>query len=271
MISDLIYDLGMCWGEDTSYYLKRGYRVVGIEADPRLAAHCRRRFAEEIACRRLTLLEGAVSDCGGTETIFYRNLDNEHWGTLCPAWVARNQGRGTRHQACVVPRVDLRECFLRHGVPHFLKIDLEGVDRACLRALNGLHEVPLYLSLESEAKSFHNLLDELSLLESLGYKGFRAVQQSNQADLANRLKLPVAHHFEYGCSGPLPEEWPARWLGGKAIRLKYALVFLLYQLLGTDSWLWHRPWGKRAIRRLGTTLGREVPGWYDTHAARVPS
>ncbi len=30
MIPDLIYDVGMHDGEDTAYYLARGYRVVAI-------------------------------------------------------------------------------------------------------------------------------------------------------------------------------------------------------------------------------------------------
>ena len=57
----LIYDFGMHKGEDTEYYLKKGFEVVSFEANPELAAHCRERFAEEIAAGRLTIVEGAVA------------------------------------------------------------------------------------------------------------------------------------------------------------------------------------------------------------------
>ena len=35
--ADLIYDVGFHHGEDTAYYLKKGFRVVAFEAHPRLA------------------------------------------------------------------------------------------------------------------------------------------------------------------------------------------------------------------------------------------
>ena len=42
---DLVYDVGINGGEDTEFYLRKGYRVVGFEADPMLVDHCRKRFA----------------------------------------------------------------------------------------------------------------------------------------------------------------------------------------------------------------------------------
>ncbi len=47
MISNLIYDVGMNNGDDTAYYLEQGFRVVGIEANPDLAGHCRKRFQRQ--------------------------------------------------------------------------------------------------------------------------------------------------------------------------------------------------------------------------------
>jgi hypothetical protein len=35
----LIFDIGMHDGSDTAFYLHQGYAVVGVEADPTLAAH----------------------------------------------------------------------------------------------------------------------------------------------------------------------------------------------------------------------------------------
>ena len=36
MVKNLVYDVGMNDGSDTLHYLKKGYKVVAIEADPTL-------------------------------------------------------------------------------------------------------------------------------------------------------------------------------------------------------------------------------------------
>lgn len=52
--ADLVYDVGMNRGEDTEFYLKKGYRVVGFEADPLLVDQCRKRFAAELSSRAVS-------------------------------------------------------------------------------------------------------------------------------------------------------------------------------------------------------------------------
>src|SRR5260370_42593606 len=77
---DLIYDVGMHEGEDTDFYLKKGFRVIGFEADPDLIERCRNRFSREIGEGRLTLVEGAIverTDVNKSQTIkFYQNKNN---------------------------------------------------------------------------------------------------------------------------------------------------------------------------------------------------
>lgn len=77
---DLVYDVGMHKGEDTDFYLKKGFRVIGFEADPDLTAHCRNRFSEEIRNGKLIIVEGAITgsrlEKTNKRTIkFYRNKD----------------------------------------------------------------------------------------------------------------------------------------------------------------------------------------------------
>ena len=36
----LIYDIGLHRGEDTAYYVARGFNVIAIEANPDLVAEC---------------------------------------------------------------------------------------------------------------------------------------------------------------------------------------------------------------------------------------
>ena len=58
----LIYDVGLHKGEDTAFYLAKGFEVVAFEANPALVQSCRERFADAIAAGRLTIVEGAVVD-----------------------------------------------------------------------------------------------------------------------------------------------------------------------------------------------------------------
>ena len=45
---DLIYDVGMHRGEDTQFYLRKGFRVVAFEANPENVSFCRNKFRESI-------------------------------------------------------------------------------------------------------------------------------------------------------------------------------------------------------------------------------
>src|SRR5260370_36673955 len=52
----LIYDVGMHNGDDTAYYLWRGFRVVAIEPNPELVATAANRFRREIEAGNLKIL-----------------------------------------------------------------------------------------------------------------------------------------------------------------------------------------------------------------------
>ena len=93
--SDLIFDVGMHRGEDTTYYLKKGFRVIGFEADPSLAQHCRELFNKDIIDDRLVIVEGAIlsPDENGQlpDSIeFYQNSGHTVWGTVVTSWADRN-------------------------------------------------------------------------------------------------------------------------------------------------------------------------------------
>jgi hypothetical protein len=95
MDTDLIYDIGLHKGEDTDYYLKKGFRVVGMEANPDLVNHCKTRFKSAIAGGQLRIIEGAIAPASSGDTVtFYRNDTATIWGTIDAAWAERNAKRG---------------------------------------------------------------------------------------------------------------------------------------------------------------------------------
>jgi hypothetical protein len=50
--ADLVYDVGFHQGEDTAFYLKKGFRVVAFEAHPRLAENGRPVYRFDPVSRR---------------------------------------------------------------------------------------------------------------------------------------------------------------------------------------------------------------------------
>jgi hypothetical protein len=56
-VRDLIYDVGMHSGEDTEFYLKKGFRVIAFEANSDLAASARSKFHDYIAKDKLVIVQ----------------------------------------------------------------------------------------------------------------------------------------------------------------------------------------------------------------------
>jgi FkbM family methyltransferase len=77
----LIYDVGMNNGDDTAYYLSRGFRVIAIEANPLLVEQGSQRFEREIAAGDLVILSIGVSDREGTFPFYICDADPE-WSTF---------------------------------------------------------------------------------------------------------------------------------------------------------------------------------------------
>jgi len=144
--SDLIYDVGMHKGEDTDFYLRKGFRVVAFEANPELAHYCRQKFDAEITAQKLTIVEGAILDGefgNADEVTFFTNCEVSEWGTVSSEWARRNETLGTTNETITVKRADFSSCLARFGIPFFMKIDIEGMDVVCLRALLDFEKSPL--------------------------------------------------------------------------------------------------------------------------------
>lgn len=166
MEADLIYDVGMHNGDDTAYYLSKGYRVVAIEADPALVEAARRRFVAEIAADRLTILDVGVAEEEG-EKEFWINEKKSVWNSFNKHVSARNN---LPHHSIRVRCRRFGDILRAHGVPYYLKVDIEGNDRLCLEDLDA-SDLPVYVSVEVGP------LDYLLKLRDLGYAGFKYIDQ----------------------------------------------------------------------------------------------
>lgn len=271
--SDLIFDVGLHHGQDTDFYLKKGYRVVAFEADPGNAAFCRQRFASEIADGRLEIVEGAitedVSSNGEASSVkFYRNADHSLWGSTSEDWAVRNEVMGTRNDIIKVRAIDFAQCLEKFGIPHYLKADIVGSETICLRALLKFENKPDYISIRSEKLVFRKLEYEFDLLDELGYDGYKAIKQdfervNPELPSTNGRKI---HTFEEGASGPFGDDTPGPWKGRDEVIRDYRRVFVKYWLFGDYSYLIQTEHGRNFITRMERVLKRSIPGWYDTHA-----
>jgi FkbM family methyltransferase len=279
---DLIYDIGMHKGEDAEFYLRKGFRVIAFEADTDLVRSCRKRLSEFVDRRRLTIVEGAILDsdaidAGQSRVRFYKNVDVPALGTVCADWAESNARQGNSSIAVDVDAINLAGVIQEHGIPHFMKIDIEGCDMACVRLLRRFRERPDFLSVESDKTSFANIEREIDVLVDLGYDRFQAVEQSGihqsqSPPYPSKEGEYVAQRFEFGSSGLFGSELGGRWKTKHEILRQYRAIWLGYRLLGDEGimtqWKFQGASELRSLtsRFLRVLTKASVPGWYDTHA-----
>jgi len=171
MERDLVFDIGVNNGEDTAHYLERGFRVVGVEANPEMAAFCEQRFPEEIRSGRLVVLNVALADEDGAATFFVSEGNRGVWSSLDPGLAVRdNLGA---HAVAVRAR-SLRSLLQEYGVPYYLKVDIEGAEHLGLRGIDPA-DAPAYVSFEAASGRLENLF----LLAQAGYTRFKLISQFN--------------------------------------------------------------------------------------------
>ncbi|MFZ5896082.1 MAG: FkbM family methyltransferase [Myxococcota bacterium] len=261
--SQLIYDLGLHLGEDSEFYLKKGFRVVGIDANPEMCAQAGARLASYVETGQLVIVNRAIAMQEG-EVTFYRNQSQSEWGTIDATWAERNRRIGTKSEEIRVQAVTLKRLVDEHGPPYFVKIDIEGLDLTALRSLTGAVHLPKYVSIESDKVSFSRLREEFDVFKKLGYDRFKIVPQhrvpQQRPPYPAREGRYVEHEFELGSSGLFGEEAPGEWLtASQAIEL-YKPIFIRYQLTGDDPLIRSRV-VRGTLKRLGFRTG-----WHDTHA-----
>ena len=264
-VSNLICDVGAHKGEDSAFYLKLGYRVLAVEANPWLARKLRQRFRDEIEAGTYILIDKAIAASSGENIAFYVNKMTSEWGTTDLNWVKRNEGLGAGSEQINVQCVDFAHILETYGCPLYLKVDIEGADMLCVNALKGTACRPKYISFESTKTSWRDLLEELHTMEALGYTRFKVVNQRKHE--SGRFKTRTGgwmdHSFEQGSTGAFGEDLKGRWLTKNQTILRYVPIFLVYITIGDNTLL------RKCLRRIpGVRRVFNLVGWYDTHAMR---
>jgi FkbM family methyltransferase len=271
VVSDLIYDVGMNTGQDTAFYLAKGFRVVAVAADKTLCDAASTRFAADVSSGQLVVVSAAVASRPGPLT-FYRNPMSQG-GTIYEEWAERNAKLGSPPSAKVeVDGILFQSLIAKYGVPHYLKADVEGADLLCLEGLLGAPDVPDFVSIESSKRRWSELRREFELLSKLGYRRFKIVDQDRGvphqvAPQPAREGKYVPVQFEEGASGLFGDETPGEWLTRRQAMRQYLPIFFRYRTYGDFGVLRPRPGvGRLPAAVLSKAFG--TVSWYDTHATR---
>ena len=87
-MEELIYDIGFHKGEDTLFYLLKGYNVVAVDADIELIEEGKSSFKEYIDNGRLILLNYAITNESDKDINFFIS-QNTLWNSTNGAVASR--------------------------------------------------------------------------------------------------------------------------------------------------------------------------------------
>jgi FkbM family methyltransferase len=189
---NLILDVGLNIGQDTGFFLSQGYQVLAIEADPTLAEAARKKFYREIREGRLEVLNVGIAEKDGFAD-FWICEEKPEFNSFHRQIAARDS---YSHHSIQIPVLRFATVIGRYGIPHYLKIDIEGNDMLCLDGLSP-STLPKYLSVESECPldpqsgTVEDGLQTLQKLESLGYNRFKLIDQFTFCSLS----LPPSPYY----------------------------------------------------------------------------
>ena len=183
MENKIVYDIGMHNGDDTCYYLSKGYKVISIEASPELAEKSKKRFADEIKKGRLKILNIGIAEREG-KMEFYLNKTNSVWNSFDPKIAKRGK---QDYEKIYVETKSIDSVIKLYGFPHYMKIDIEGNDIICLDSLQKLQTIPKYISAEVGSQKV------LFKLKELGYTRFKLVDQFSLLP----LEIPMTKAYRY--------------------------------------------------------------------------
>ncbi len=175
---DLAFDVGAHAGDRISSFRRLGARVIALEPQPKMLRALRLIHGHDDKVR---ILPSAASAALGWLTL-HVNSANPTVSTASRAFIAEADGKAgwegqTWDSEIRVPAVTLDRLIAAHGVPAFVKIDVEGYED---QVLMGLKTAVPALSFEFTTIARDVALRSLERLESLGNYEFNASFGENQ-------------------------------------------------------------------------------------------
>lgn len=238
---NIIYDVGANNGDDTAFYLAKGFDVVAIEANPDLCKALQERFSGELATKRLVLENVGVAGSHG-ELTFYSNSYSD-WSSFLKNSKATQTNS---YEEIAIKTEPLSDIIARNGEPYYIKLDIEGFELQGIRTLRNATGQAPYLSFEINA----DWAEILNILSEVGYRKFQVVRQGpdylpacpNPPREGNHVEV----HFNNHMSGPFGRDLPDAWIDVESINQHVKDVL--------------------EQRKQNAAAGQK-PGWHDIHCA----
>lgn len=204
----LIIDVGAGMGDDTAFYLAKGFSVLAIPHDQEEASAIEVRLSDEINAGRLLVSQSDLSPSDSPSPL-------------------------------------LEKAIAEYGLPHYIKIEAPGGERALVTGLSGDQGLPPHLSFQVNTA----WQEILAHLVELGYGQFQIVRQG-------------AKHLD-------PPPHPAREGRYVPMRFTAAMSGCFGRELAPENWMEIDDFIPHVTivqtrREEARALGKK-PGWHDIH------
>jgi len=179
----LVFDLGMNDGTDSEYYLSKGAKVVGVDANPVSCDQVRFKLSDAVKDGRLIVVHAAIArDCNPIG--FFKCHKNDHWCSIDKVWASRD---GSTVDYITIAGTTVDHLIEAYGKPEYIKCDIEDAEYIVIEQLTKYGWKPNYISVEDCYRG----PEYIKSLQAIGYNRFQLVEQSQ---------------FPRGSSGPMGSE-----------------------------------------------------------------
>lgn len=163
--NDLVFDVGANVGSRTKLFLNLGAKVICYEPQPNLFEHLRSYLRQNKKC---FIINVGLGDCRGSQIL---NISDAHvLSSMSERWInaTNDSGRFAQYNWDTKINVDISTLDLeitKHGVPNYVKIDVEGYE---LEVLKGLSEPIKFISIEFTSEDIQQSIACMDKLDELG-------------------------------------------------------------------------------------------------------
>jgi FkbM family methyltransferase len=166
----LLFDVGANRGDATLAGLAKGYKVIAIEAAPRVYSELVKNFFYN---PDVVPLRCAIADTDNTRLEFYEAVE-DGLSTLNKDWLTKDSMpyAGKPYRTIQANTMTIDKLAERYGNPDLIKIDVEGAEWSVLKGMTRHYGGTLCF--EWTFETIHQHEDQLDYLFTLGYREMAA-------------------------------------------------------------------------------------------------